>query len=148
MDESGSLAGITREYISEFERITGIDFQQADIADWTRALESIRERSSDIVMVAHTDDRAEYMGFTKPHYIGKTSLVTLEETSLDIETEGLRPLTIRNYEIEDWLDKNRPNRVHIGGQHAPRPRGAPAGRRRCLCHHLADGLGHSRDGGH
>ena len=114
VDESGNLAGTTKGYIAEFERITGIDFQQADIADWTHALESMRERSSDIiVMVAHTDDRAEYMGFTKPHYIVETSLVTLEEASLDMDTEGLRLLTIRNYEIEDWLDKNYPDIEYI-----------------------------------
>ena len=65
-------------------------------------------------MIDHTDDRAEYMGFTRPYHVLETSLVTLEETNLDMEMEGLRLLTIRNYEIEDWWDNNR-----LGIEHMP-----------------------------
>ena len=113
-DESGNLAGATKGYMAEFERITGIDFQQADTADWTRALESIRERSSDVIfMVTPVQERLEYMGFTATHYVVETSLVTAEEAQLDMGMEGLRILTVRDYSIEAWLDENHPEIEYV-----------------------------------
>lgn len=110
VDESGSLAGVTLEYVKEFESITGVDFEPVDITDWTQALDTMREGTSDIVvMVARTPERAQYMGFTTPHYTVETRLVTLDDMRLNMDDPDLRVLTIRNYEIEDWLDENYPS---------------------------------------
>ena len=114
VDESGQLAGATAEYITLVGDSTGADLVQAQITDWTHALESIRDRSADIMfMVADTEERRAYMGFTTPHTTIATSLATLEEGELDIEEEGLRIITNRNFAIEDWLDENRPDVDYI-----------------------------------
>ena len=76
----------------------------------------MRERSADVLfMVADTEERREYMGFTTPHTTIATSLATLEEGELDIEEEGLRIITNRNYAIEDMAGREPPlRRLHIG----------------------------------
>jgi ABC-type amino acid transport substrate-binding protein len=112
--ESGRLAGVTPQYMSEFGRITGADFVQIPISDWTDALDSVRDRDADVIfMVASTADRLEYMGFTTPHYTIGTSLATLGDQQVDINDEGLRLLTIRNHAIEAWLDENHPDVKYV-----------------------------------
>ena len=112
-DDGGWVAGTTRGYMVEFEDALGVDFEPVPTVDWTGALEAVRERSADVTfMVAHTDDRTEYMGFTTTHYTIDTVLATTTFGSLSLDDPGLRLLTIRDYEIEDWLDNNRPGVVY------------------------------------
>ena len=119
-DESGNLAGITARYVNEFAKITGATFQQADIINWSDALESVRERSADVVfMVAYTDARAEYLGFTTPHYTVETRFVTLQDTDVSLTDENLRLLTVRDYAIETWLDENHPDISYISVDDIP-----------------------------
>ena len=114
LDESGQLAGTTAQYVSEFERITGADFAQASISSWSHALESLQDRSADVVfMSASTTDRLEYMSFTEPHYTARTSIATLGDGPVDLNEEGLRLLTVRDYAIEAWLDENHPDVEYI-----------------------------------
>ncbi len=114
VDESGRLAGVAPQYMSEFGRITGADFVQVPISDWTDALDSVRDRDADVIfMVASTADRLEYMSFTTPHYTIGTSLATLGDQPADINDEGLRLLTIRNHAIEAWLDENHPDVEYV-----------------------------------
>ena len=113
-DEHGQLAGVTLDYVIEFERLTGADLLPVLTEDWTRTLQAIRDRDADVLfMVAHTAERAEYMGFTNPHHQMETRLVSLEEGQLSLDEPGLRVLTIRDYEIESWLDENRPDVEYI-----------------------------------
>ena len=113
-DESGELAGVTAKYMYKFSKITGAEFMAADTADWTAALDSIRDRTSDVIMlVAPTDERSEYMAFTTEHYPVETSLVTLEDVQLDMDEDVFRVLTIYNYEVEDWLDENHPGIEYV-----------------------------------
>ena len=113
-DEDGQLAGVTLDYVIEFERLTGADLQPIRTEDWTTTLQAIRDRDADVIfMVAHTAERAEYMGFTNPHHQMETRLVSLAEEQLSLDEPGLRVLTIRNYEIESWLDENRPDVEYI-----------------------------------
>lgn len=113
-DEDGQLAGVTLDYVIEFERLTGADLQPILTEDWTTTLQAIRDRDADVIfMVAYTAERAEYMGFTDPHHQMETRLVSLNEGQLSLDEPGLRVLTIRNYEIESWLDENRPDVEYI-----------------------------------
>ena len=106
-DEHGQVAGVTLDYIIEFERLTGADLRPVLAENWSGALQAIQDRDADAMfMVAHTAERSEYMGFTVPHHHLETRLVTVNERDLDITEPGLRVLTIRNYEIETWLDDN------------------------------------------
>lgn len=113
-DERGQVAGVTLDYIIEFERLTGADLQTVLRDDWSGALQAVQDGDADVLfMVAHTAERAEYMGFTTPHHHMETRLVSLEEGRLSLDDPGLRVLTIRDYEIESWLDENRPDIEYI-----------------------------------
>ena len=114
-DESGNLQGITLDYIAEFEAISGADLVPVPAAGtWADALMAVEERNAEIMyMVASTPERLEYMSFTSPHYTIKTSMISLNDTPLNIDDEGLRLITIRSYAIEAWLDENHPDIEYI-----------------------------------
>ena len=113
-DEHGRIAGVTLHYIIKFEGLTGADLQPVLTDDWTGALEAIRERDADAMfMVAHTPERSEYMGFTSPHHSLETRLVAAVDRQMSLDEPGLGVITIHNYEIEDWLDENRPDVGYI-----------------------------------
>ena len=114
-DESGNLQGVTLDYIAEFEAISGADLVPVPAAEtWADALMAVEERNAEIMyMVAPTPERLEYMSFTSPHYTIKTSMVSLNDTLLNIDDEGLTLITINGYEIESWLDENHPDTEYI-----------------------------------
>ena len=114
-DESGNLQGIILDYIAEFEAISGADLVPVPAAGtWADALMAVEERNAEIMyMVASTPERLEYMSFTSPHYTIKTSMISLNDTPLNIDDEGLRLITIRSYAIEAWLDENHPDIEYI-----------------------------------
>ena len=114
-DESGNLQGITLDYIAEFEAISGADLVPVPAAGtWADALMAVEERNAEIMyMVASAPERLEYMSFTSPHYTIKTSMISLNDTPLNIDDEGLRLITIRSYAIESWLDENHPDIEYI-----------------------------------
>ena len=114
-DESGNLQGITLDYIAEFEAISGADLVPVPAAGtWADALMAVEERNAEIMyMVASTPERLEYMSFTSPHYTIKTSMISLNDTSLNIDDEGLTLVTINGYAIEAWLDENHPDIEYI-----------------------------------
>ena len=114
-DESGNLQGVTLDYIAEFEAISGADLVPVPAAEtWVDALMAVEERNAEIMyMVTSTPERLEYMSFTSPHYTIKTSMVSLNDTTLNIDDEGLTLITINGYEIESWLDENHPDTEYI-----------------------------------
>ena len=114
-DESGNLQGVTLDYIAEFEAISGADLVPVPAAEtWADALMAVEERNAEIMyMVASTPERLEYMSFTSPHYTIKTSMISLNDTTLNIDDEGLTLITINGYEIESWLDENHPDTEYI-----------------------------------
>ena len=114
-DESGNLQGVTLDYIAEFEAISGADLVPVPAAEtWADALMAVEERNAEIMyMVAPTPERLEYMSFTSPHYTIKTSMISLNDTLLNIDDEGLTLITINGYEIESWLDENHPDTEYI-----------------------------------
>ena len=114
-DESGNLQGVTLDYIAEFEAISGADLVPVPAAEtWVDALMAVEERNAEIMyMVTSTPERLEYMSFTSPHYTIKTSMISLNDTTLNIDDEGLTLITINGYEIESWLDENHPDTEYI-----------------------------------
>ncbi|ABK77508.1 ABC-type amino acid transport/signal transduction system, periplasmic component/domain [Cenarchaeum symbiosum A] len=120
INSAGKLDGLSAEYISELKIATGADFEplaRNKIQDWNGALEAIKERRAEIIiMVSDTDDRREYMGFTSPHTEVEARIIMKgdpveEEVTVD-DLVGLRVGTVRNYAIEPWLDENHPDVDH------------------------------------
>ncbi len=108
VDGSGSVQGITKGYIAEFEALTGADFVPAELDSWTDALDAIRDGRADVMfMVGMTEKRSEYMDFTEPHTTLSWDMITSDEMPVAAEEIAtLKVGTIADYEIEEWLDEN------------------------------------------
>ena len=113
-DEHGQISGTTLHYMIKFEELIGADLQPVLTDNWTGALEVIRDRDADAMfMVTNTPERSEYMGFTSPHHTLETRLVAAEDRQMSLDEPGLQVITIRDYEIEYWLDENRPDVEYV-----------------------------------
>jgi len=112
-DGDGNVAGLTRAYVEEFERLTGADFEQVDVEDWDGVLSAMADGDADVVfMIVDTETRRAEMNldFTTPHTTVSTDIVSIGESQHTAEDlAGIRPVTIRDYAIETWLDENHPD---------------------------------------
>lgn len=110
----GEFDGLAAAYMAEFERLIGTDFVLVQSPDWPGALDAVRAGEVDVLpTTGDTPDRREFMGFAPPYMTLSTAMITLGE---DVSTEDLADKkvgTIRGYEVEDWLDENRPDVAYI-----------------------------------
>ena len=110
----GEIDGLSAAYLAEFERLVGTDFVVVPSPDWPGALAAVRAGEVDVLfMTGDTPDRREYMGFTPPHMTLATAMITLGEDVAPGDLGGKSVGTIRGYEVEDWLDDNRPEVAYI-----------------------------------
>ena len=116
-DEHGNMMGIGAQYEFIFERDLGIDIVQINVPSWSDALLAVQEGDAQILMLlGHTPDRGVYLDFTEPHSVLPWSMVTLTEQTVgedDDLTEMMTFATITDYEIEKWLDQNRPSVKYV-----------------------------------
>lgn len=109
-DEQGNLAGVTALYLERFESLMGVDFQPIHTSGWSESLQLLQNGTADVsFMMGATPQRQEYLGFTKPHFMLQSSLVTITGQPVTIDDPGLRVLTPTGYFIEDWLDVSKPD---------------------------------------
>ena len=111
----GEFDGLAAAYMAEFERLIGADFVLVQSPDWPGALDAVRAGEVDVLpTTGDTPDRREFMGFAPPYMTLSTVMITLdgEDISTD-ELAGKKVGTIRGYEVEDWLDENRPDVAYI-----------------------------------
>ena len=111
----GEFDGLAAAYMAEFERLIGTDFVLVQSPDWPGALDAVRAGEVDVLpTTGDTPDRREFMGFAPPYMTLSTVMITLdgEDISTD-ELAGKKVGTIRGYEVEDWLDENRPDVAYI-----------------------------------
>jgi len=115
--EDGNVAGLTKAYVEEFERLTGADFEQVNVEDWAGALGAMTGGDADVVfMIVDTQERRAEMNldFTTPHTAVGTDIVSIGESQHAAgDLAGIRPVTIRDYAIEAWLDENHPDVGYI-----------------------------------
>ncbi len=108
--ESGKTGGLSGKYFAEIESSTGADLVAIEISDWADALESVKDGRADILlMVADTEQRREFLGFTEPHSRISVDMITVGTQTLDVkELAELRVATVKDYAVESWLDQNKP----------------------------------------
>ena len=110
----GEFDGLSAAYKAEFERLIGSDFEVVDSPDWPGALQAVRDGRVDVLfMTGDTPDRREFLGFAPPITTLSTVMITLGD---DVAAEDLASInvgTIRGYEVEAWLDENRPEVDYI-----------------------------------
>lgn len=114
IDKNGDLAGLATEYMPRLESRTGLDFVPIQVANWTDALESIRDGRADIIIsITDTEERQEFMGFTTPHTTVSVDMLTLGPQEISVESlSELNVATVKDYSIESWLQESHPEVVY------------------------------------
>lgn len=118
VDESGELAGITRDMADAFAYATGSKFvKTASIETWSDALDAMRNGDADVMFMAEsTKERDIYMDFTDAWYVLPIDIVVKADNDSIITADNLSQyavVTVTEYEVEDWLDENIPNLEYI-----------------------------------
>ena len=109
-NDDGEMDGLSAAYREEFERLVGADIAVVPSPDWPGALQAVRDGRVDVLfMTGDTPDRREFMGFTPAHMNLPTAMITLGGDVAAGELDGKKVGTIRGYEVEAWLDENRPD---------------------------------------
>ena len=122
IDENGELGGPARAYMDRFAELMGVQFETIDSGTWSESLEAMRTGDADVMfMIAVTEERKEYMGFTEPHTSLTWDMITRGERA-DVTAEGLADLkvgAIKDYAVVAWLGENMPEvRVTTFDSHA------------------------------
>ena len=110
---TGELVGLTRSYMDRFASLTGLEFEPAMLGTWAEALDAMRSGDADVMfMVAETEERRDFMGFTEPHTSPTWDLIAIGGGDMELEgagdLEGLEAGTIRGYAVVSWLAENAP----------------------------------------
>ena len=111
LDESGMLAGVAGDQVDMFAAITDSKFTPADISSWTESLGHMRAGTADmLVMAEKTEARSEYMDFTEPWLAVPIDIVSgAPGEILPEDLHNYRVVTVENYAVEDWLDREMPD---------------------------------------
>ena len=110
----GQFDGLSAAYMAEFERLIGSDFEVVDSPDWPGALQAVRDGRVDVLfMTGDTPDRREFLGFAPPITTLSTVMITLGDDVAAGDLGSKNVGTIRGYEVEAWLDENRPDVAYI-----------------------------------
>ncbi len=106
--EDGELKGLPAAYTSRLGEALDVEFAPANIANWTDALEQIRDGTADVMFsVNATDDRRTTynMSFTDAHTTIPWVLVT-DGANSTINADNLTNINIgiiTDYSVEAWL---------------------------------------------
>ena len=111
----GEFDGLAAAYRAELERLIGTDFVLVQSPDWPGALDAVRAGEVDVLpTTGDTPDRREFMGFAPPYMTLSTAMITLDGEDVSADDLAAKKVgTIRGYEVEDWLDENRPDVAYI-----------------------------------
>ena len=111
IDGAGELGGPARAYMDRFAELMGVQFELADVETWSDSLEAMRTGDADVMfMVAVTEERKEFMGFTEPHTVLTWDMITRGDAE-GVEAESLKDLRVggmKDYAVVAWIEKNMP----------------------------------------
>lgn len=112
VDENGVHRGISADYLDRLSEIIGIRFKPDTDADWTTAMNRVKNRKLDMfAMAAATPERVEYASFTRPYIYSPMVIVTRDDQGfIDGET-GLAGKLVgvaEGYASHEWLQSEKP----------------------------------------
>lgn len=79
IDEDGQLQGIGADYIRLFEQQLGVKFESLPNQKWHDLIDTVKSGERPVVIARHaTDERKQYMSFTKPYLFFPVVIVAKE----------------------------------------------------------------------
>lgn len=109
--DDGTLGGITPQLVSEFERLTNVDFVPVlEITSWSEVLDRLENRTADVgFLIVNTPERSKYLDFTTPYRTITTDIVTVGDMGVTLDNlADFRVATIQEFEIDGWFAENYP----------------------------------------
>ena len=110
-DEQGNYLGISSDFMSELEKLLGIEFEVVQTESWTENLRRLQEREVDMFpLAAETKERLEYARFTEPYLnFPAVILVRSGDEGLDMQAlRGQRVAVSKGYASQRYLEDNHP----------------------------------------
>jgi len=111
-DNEGSFQGIAADYMQLLEKKLGLHFEAVQLRDWSEVLDQIKTGQVDMISsVMKTDERSEYLNFSKPYlrfpYLFVARHGNLQKLSLQ-ELKGKKVAVVNMYAIHELLKNNHP----------------------------------------
>jgi signal transduction histidine kinase len=123
IDEDGSYAGITSDYVRFFEDKLSVKMIPQKGISWVDAFEFVKNGQIDILTsVVESEERAQFMTFTKPYISFSTVIATRKDykyiNGLD-ELDGQTVAVIQGYIVESIIKEKHPKikRVQVDSVH-------------------------------
>ncbi len=112
IDENNNYVGMSSEYIDLVSKKLGIEFIVEKEKPWAAVVEAVKNRELDMYSsVLETEQRREYVNFTKPYLSFPMVIVTSDKVTY---VDGIRDLrnesvaVVKGYATQDLLEKNHP----------------------------------------
>jgi len=112
-DVNGQSQGLANDYLHIMEQKLGIKFELISSNSWNKSLESVKNRTADMVVVAaKTKERQQYMSYTSSYVQFPDVIITRKDTTkIDsiVQLYGKRLGTVKGFAINDYIKKYYPN---------------------------------------
>jgi len=112
IDENNNYVGMAAEYIDLVSSKLGIEFIVEKEKPWSEVVEAVKNRELDMYSsVLETEQRREYVNFTKPYLSFPMVIVTSDKVTY---VDGIRDLrnesvaVVKGYATQDLLEKDHP----------------------------------------
>ena len=115
INDMGKIDGLAAWYVEKIKEYVQINIRSIDgISSWADALQAGQEGNADVfMMMVDTNQRHEFLEFTKPHTSLETSMTTLGILDIDgSDLSGFEIATIRGDALESWLDDTHPDATY------------------------------------
>ncbi|MDG4812567.1 diguanylate cyclase [Hydrogenovibrio sp. 3SP14C1] len=113
VDENGRYSGIAKDIFQVIQQKTGIQFKPAMHLSWPEATEFMKQKKLDVFSaVIETEERKEYVNFTKPYFKLPMAIATRESTPYIADSKQLSGKVIcvvRGYASHAKLKRFYPN---------------------------------------
>ncbi len=112
IDDSNNYVGMAAEYMALVSEKLGIEFDVEKEKPWSEVVESVKSGALDMYScVVSTEQRREYVHFTKPYLSFPMVIVTSDQVAYvnglkDLKTETVA--VVRGYATQDLLERNHP----------------------------------------
>jgi len=112
VDKDGQYLGIAADYMGLVEQKLGIRFEVEKNKPWPEVVKAVKTRQLDVFScVAETEERLEYVNFTRPYLSFPMVMVTTDNIHHIDGISGLENLTIgvvKSYATHEYLKANHP----------------------------------------
>jgi len=111
-DDGGSFRGIAADYMQLLEKKLGLRIETVQLKDWPEVLDHIKAGKIEMISsVTKTEERAEYLNFSRPDLKFPYVIITRHENQqkLDLhKLEGKKVAVVAQYAIHEFRESDHP----------------------------------------